>query len=166
MSCSSVCSSVCRESRWSCRGPSHYTRVTRHSIAAWPELDRVARDRVCDLSHTGKIKKTSAGRNKVKTASTLERGRRKVKPNHAEMGIRKKANKNPPVLSHEFVIQNHADIVSCVAMVFLLGLMFEVSPVHMVHQSWVAVENGSGETGLLWLADMAVWSFSSHYFLS
>uniref|UniRef100_A0A673GAE0 Translocating chain-associated membrane protein n=1 Tax=Sinocyclocheilus rhinocerous TaxID=307959 RepID=A0A673GAE0_9TELE len=41
------------------------------------------------------------------------------------MGIRKKNNKNPPMLSHEFVIQNHADIVSCVAMVFLLGLMFE-----------------------------------------
>ncbi|CAB1341221.1 unnamed protein product [Coregonus sp. 'balchen'] len=46
------------------------------------------------------------------------------------MGIRKKTNKNPPVLSHEFVIQNHADIVSCVAMVFLLGLMFEVRLVH------------------------------------
>ncbi|CAJ1082244.1 translocating chain-associated membrane protein 1 [Xyrichtys novacula] len=43
------------------------------------------------------------------------------------MGIRKKTNKNPPVLSHEFVIQNHADIVSCVAMVFLLGLIFEVT---------------------------------------
>ncbi|XP_041824237.1 translocating chain-associated membrane protein 1 [Melanotaenia boesemani] len=43
------------------------------------------------------------------------------------MGIRKKTNKNPPVFSHEFVIQNHADIVSCVAMVFLLGLMFEVT---------------------------------------
>ncbi|XP_062235368.1 translocating chain-associated membrane protein 1 [Platichthys flesus] len=43
------------------------------------------------------------------------------------MAIRKKANKSPPVLSHEFVIQNHADIVSCVAMVFLLGLMFEVT---------------------------------------
>ncbi|MBN3295222.1 TR1L1 protein, partial [Amia calva] len=43
------------------------------------------------------------------------------------MGIRKKSNKNPPVLSHEFIIQNHADIVSCVAMVFLLGLMFEVT---------------------------------------
>lgn len=47
------------------------------------------------------------------------------------MGIRKKSNKNPPVMSHEFIIQNHADIVSCVAMVFLLGLMFEVSPVHI-----------------------------------
>lgn len=44
------------------------------------------------------------------------------------MGIRKKSNKTPPVMSHEFIIQNHADIVSCVAMVFLLGLMFEVSP--------------------------------------
>ena len=44
------------------------------------------------------------------------------------MAIRKKSSKNPPVLSHEFVLQNHADIVSCVAMVFLLGLMFEVSP--------------------------------------
>lgn len=30
-------------------------------------------------------------------------------------------------MSHEFVIQNHADIVSCVAMVFLLGLMFEIT---------------------------------------
>uniref|UniRef100_A0A8C5WQ74 Translocating chain-associated membrane protein n=1 Tax=Laticauda laticaudata TaxID=8630 RepID=A0A8C5WQ74_LATLA len=43
------------------------------------------------------------------------------------MAIRKKSNKNPPVLSHEFVVQNHADIVSCMAMVFLLGLMFEVT---------------------------------------
>lgn len=43
------------------------------------------------------------------------------------MAIRKKSTKSPPVLSHEFIVQNHADIVSCVAMVFLLGLMFEVS---------------------------------------
>ncbi|XP_029519847.1 translocating chain-associated membrane protein 1-like 1 [Oncorhynchus nerka] len=42
------------------------------------------------------------------------------------MGFRKK-NKSPAVLSHEFVIQNHADMVSCVAMVILLGLMFEVT---------------------------------------
>lgn len=49
-------------------------------------------------------------------------------PSRVNMGIRKKSNKNPPVMSHEFIIQNHADIVSCVAMVFLLGLMFEVSP--------------------------------------
>lgn len=44
------------------------------------------------------------------------------------MAIRKKSTKSPPILSHEFILQNHADIVSCVAMVFLLGLMFEVSP--------------------------------------
>merc|ERR1711881_309606 len=36
-------------------------------------------------------------------------------------------SKNPPILSHEFVIQNHADIVACVAMVFVVGLMFQVS---------------------------------------
>ena len=44
-----------------------------------------------------------------------------------KMAIRRpKSNKNPPVFSHEFVIQNHADIVSCVAMVFVIGLMFQV----------------------------------------
>ncbi|TNN40900.1 Translocating chain-associated membrane protein 1-like 1 [Liparis tanakae] len=47
------------------------------------------------------------------------------------MGFRKKS-KSPPVLSHEFVIQNHADMVSCLAMVILLGLMFERSdPVNL-----------------------------------
>ncbi|XP_055966068.1 translocating chain-associated membrane protein 1 [Sorex fumeus] len=43
------------------------------------------------------------------------------------MAIRKKSTKSPPVLSHEFILQNHADIVSCVTMVFLLGLMFEIT---------------------------------------
>ncbi len=44
------------------------------------------------------------------------------------MGIRRpKTGKNPPILSHEFVIQNHADIISCIAMVFVVGLMFQVS---------------------------------------
>ncbi|KAK2814964.1 hypothetical protein Q7C36_023230 [Tachysurus vachellii] len=42
------------------------------------------------------------------------------------MGLKKKNSKTYPVLSHEFVINNHADIVSCVAMLFLLGLMFEI----------------------------------------
>ncbi|XP_060573624.1 translocating chain-associated membrane protein 1-like isoform X1 [Ruditapes philippinarum] len=47
------------------------------------------------------------------------------------MGMRRgRSNKNPPVFSHEFVIQNHADITSCVAMVFVIGLMFQAtSPV-------------------------------------
>lgn len=39
----------------------------------------------------------------------------------------KKKTKNPPFFTHEFVIQNHADIVACVAMVFVVGLMFQVS---------------------------------------
>lgn len=41
------------------------------------------------------------------------------------------SQKNPPILSHEFVIQNHADIVSCIAMVIVLGLLFNVG-VHNV----------------------------------
>lgn len=40
---------------------------------------------------------------------------------------RKSSTKNPPFLSHEFVIQNHADIVSCFAMIFVVGLMIQVS---------------------------------------
>merc|ERR1712025_1296765 len=45
----------------------------------------------------------------------------------AGMVAKGKKSKNPPILSHEFVIQNHADIVACVAMVFVVGLMFQVS---------------------------------------
>ncbi|XP_044759622.1 translocating chain-associated membrane protein 1 [Coccinella septempunctata] len=41
-------------------------------------------------------------------------------------GLRK-TNKNPPILSHEFIIQNHADIVSCVAMIFVVGIMIKVT---------------------------------------
>lgn len=40
---------------------------------------------------------------------------------------RKTSNKNPPILSHEFMIQNHADIVSCICMVFIAGLLVQVS---------------------------------------
>ncbi|XP_063395211.1 translocating chain-associated membrane protein 1 [Cydia fagiglandana] len=44
--------------------------------------------------------------------------------------IGRKSNKSPPIFSHEFVIQNHADIVSCVVMVFLVGLMVQsTSPI-------------------------------------
>merc|ERR1711962_1264430 len=41
--------------------------------------------------------------------------------------VKVKKTKNPPIFSHELVIQNHADIVACVAMVFVVGLMFQVS---------------------------------------
>nr|XP_008535180.1 PREDICTED: translocating chain-associated membrane protein 1-like 1 isoform X3 [Equus przewalskii]XP_008535181.1 PREDICTED: translocating chain-associated membrane protein 1-like 1 isoform X3 [Equus przewalskii] len=43
----------------------------------------------------------------------------------AIMAFRKKSPRNPPVLSHEFILQNHADLVACVGMFFVLGLMFE-----------------------------------------
>nr|CAH7713297.1 unnamed protein product [Callosobruchus chinensis] len=47
--------------------------------------------------------------------------------------VRKSSNKNPPILSHEFIIQNHADIVSCIAMVFVVGLMVHAtSPIASV----------------------------------
>ena len=46
---------------------------------------------------------------------------------------RTRTNKNPPVFSHEFFIQNHADIVSCIAMVFVIGLMFQVSKFDISH---------------------------------
>jgi translocating chain-associated membrane protein 1 len=43
------------------------------------------------------------------------------------MALKKKTStKNPPILSHEFIIQNHGDIVSCVAMLFVVGLMVQV----------------------------------------
>ncbi|PIK37525.1 putative translocating chain-associated membrane protein 1-like [Apostichopus japonicus] len=40
-------------------------------------------------------------------------------------------SKNPPIFSHEFVIQNHADIVSCLAMLILVGLMFQYNVTQM-----------------------------------
>lgn len=52
---------------------------------------------------------------------------------HLEMGIEarraaagrtKKAS--PPILSHEFIIQNHGDIMSCILMLIVLGFMFQV----------------------------------------
>lgn len=58
--------------------------------------------------------------------------------------------KSPPVMSHEFVIQNHADIVSCVAMVFIIGLMVQITtplatifliPQHMVDGTGDSITN-------------------------
>ncbi|XP_039253704.2 translocating chain-associated membrane protein 1-like isoform X1 [Styela clava] len=43
------------------------------------------------------------------------------------MGMPRKKSKSPPIMSHEFVIQNHADIVSCTAIVIILGLLFEAT---------------------------------------
>ena len=33
---------------------------------------------------------------------------------------------SPPIFSHEFVIKNHADILSCLSMVVFVMLMFQV----------------------------------------
>ncbi|GFO03988.1 translocating chain-associated membrane protein 1-like [Plakobranchus ocellatus] len=40
---------------------------------------------------------------------------------------RSKNTKSPQIFSHEFFIQNHADIVSCIAMVFVIGLIFQAT---------------------------------------
>jgi len=67
------------------------------------------------------------------------------------MVVKRKSTKNPPILSHEFVIQNHADIVACVAMVFVVGLMFQVSSplaslfIALHHNVTVPVEVASGQ---------------------
>lgn len=39
-------------------------------------------------------------------------------------GRGKKAS--PPFLSHEFIIQNHGDIMSCLLMIVVVGLLFQV----------------------------------------
>lgn len=40
---------------------------------------------------------------------------------------KRSSNKNTNYFSHEFIIQNHGDIVTCVLMVFIVGLMFQVT---------------------------------------
>ncbi|KAK6008924.1 Longevity-assurance protein [Ostertagia ostertagi] len=49
-----------------------------------------------------------------------------VETRRATAGGRHKKT-TPPIFSHEFVIQNHGDIMSCVLMVFIVGLMFPLS---------------------------------------
>jgi len=59
--------------------------------------------------------------------------------------VRKSTNKNPPILSHEFIIQNHADIVSCIAMVFVIGLMVQAtSPIASI---FIALQHNVTEAG-------------------
>jgi translocating chain-associated membrane protein 1 len=42
-------------------------------------------------------------------------------------GKRPGASKSVPYFSHEFIIQNHGDIATCICMVFVVGLMFQTS---------------------------------------
>lgn len=58
--------------------------------------------------------------------------------------LRRPNNKeSPPVFSHEFVIQNHADIISCVCMVIFMGLIPQVQNYidHGLHvmQMWACI---------------------------
>ncbi|VDM30098.1 unnamed protein product [Toxocara canis] len=48
-------------------------------------------------------------------------------------GRGKKAS--PPFLSHEFIIQNHGDIMSCILMVVIVGLLFQV----ILHPSFLTL---------------------------
>uniref|UniRef100_H2ZCV4 Translocating chain-associated membrane protein n=1 Tax=Ciona savignyi TaxID=51511 RepID=H2ZCV4_CIOSA len=43
------------------------------------------------------------------------------------MGMPRKKPKSPPIMSHEFVIQNHADILACIAILIVLGLVAEIT---------------------------------------
>lgn len=55
--------------------------------------------------------------------------------------LRNRGNKGdgPPMLSLEFMIQNHADIISCVCMVIFMLLIPQVSPREV---AVLAVERG------------------------
>ncbi|VDP00555.1 unnamed protein product [Soboliphyme baturini] len=43
------------------------------------------------------------------------------------LGGGRRSSKNVPIFSHEFIIQNHADIVSTIAMVFVAGMMLQIT---------------------------------------
>ncbi|KAL8623721.1 hypothetical protein ACOMHN_004785 [Nucella lapillus] len=70
------------------------------------------------------------------------------------MAPRRVKNKNAPIFSQEFFIQNHADIVSCIAMVFVIGLMFQAtSPfasLFVTLQHNVTVSDFAGEENSLY----------------
>ena len=57
------------------------------------------------------------------------------------------SSKNVPYLSHEFVIQNHGDIVTCIMMVFTVGLMFQITT--PLASTFIIPSHLNEETGLL-----------------
>jgi len=78
--------------------------------------------------------------------------------------VRKSSNKNPPILSHEFIIQNHADIVSCVAMVFVVGLMVQAtSPIASV---FIALQHNVTEAGEIPLYSPGLKDWAGVFFYS
>lgn len=51
--------------------------------------------------------------------------------------------KSPPILSHEYFIQNHADIISCVAMVIVVSLLFQATSPYAAN--FVALQHNTTE---------------------
>ncbi|KAF1757896.1 hypothetical protein GCK72_014353 [Caenorhabditis remanei] len=85
-----------------------------------------------------------------------------VKP---QGGTKASKKAQPPVLSHEFVIQNHGDIMSCIIMVFIVGLMFpftnSISSVFIAPQyNGTYVVEAAGEGG----QDREVYGYLSGLF--
>ncbi|CAH0550321.1 unnamed protein product [Brassicogethes aeneus] len=78
--------------------------------------------------------------------------------------VRKTSNKNPPILSHEFIIQNHADIVSCIAMVFVVGLMFQATaPIASI---FISLQHNVTEAGEIPLYTSGIKDWGSVAFYS
>lgn len=78
--------------------------------------------------------------------------------------IRKSSNKNPPILSHEFIIQNHADIVSCVAMLFVLGLMVQAtSPIASI---FITLQHNVTEAGEIPFYSPGIKDWAAVFFYS
>jgi len=82
----------------------------------------------------------------------------------------KKTTKNPPIMSHEFIIQNHADIVACVAMVFVVGLMFQATNgmaavfISLQHNVSLPVETMPGVTQDMQFYTAGRWDIPSTFF--
>lgn len=78
--------------------------------------------------------------------------------------VRKTSNKNPPVFSHEFIIQNHADIVSCVAMVIVVGLMVQAtSPIASI---FITLQHNVTEAGEIPLYSPGIKDWAAVFFYS
>lgn len=79
--------------------------------------------------------------------------------------VRKGTTKNPPIFSHEFIIQNHADIVSCFAMVFVGGLMVQAT--NPIASVFIALQYNVTEAGEipLYLPGMRDWAAVFFYSL-
>ncbi|VDP95296.1 unnamed protein product [Trichobilharzia regenti] len=52
--------------------------------------------------------------------------------------IGRKKSKNPPYFSHEFVITNHGDIVSIIAMLIIVGLLHKGT--HVMSSSFIFIQ--------------------------